>query len=209
MNQIKFFIRKIIWRALGVDYHHLLKKLDYNLLKYDKFTKIGKGSYDNGAKVWRWTDAKITIGNYCSIAFDVNFIVDEGFHLSSSITNYPFLNHLPKDFAETFKQNQKQGISIGNDVWIGMGAFLLPGVKIGNGATIAANSVVNADVPDYSVVAGCPAKVVKMKLNEKQIESMNKISWWNWGEDFIKERLTDFYTLSVDEFIAKYLSECE
>ncbi len=98
---------------------------------------------------------------------------------------------------------QKEGIDIGNDVWIGMGAILLLGVKIGNGVTIAANSVVAKDVPDYAVVGGSPAKLIRMKYDESTIHKLNAIAWWNWDEQIIKERIEDFYG-NIDDFIIKY-----
>lgn len=206
------FIRKFLWRILGFDYQMLLKKNDYVLLKYDKFTHIGKRTFDNGAKVWRWTNTPLNIGNFCSIAHNVNFIVDEGHHTISQITNFPIANNLFKDeqtingvektvFFSNYKQ--KEGITIGNDVWIGMGAFILPGVKIGNGAVVAANAVVTNDVPDYAVVAGIPAKVIKIKYDVETIAKLNKIAWWEWEESVIKERIQDFHG-SINGFISKY-----
>lgn len=205
-------IRNFLWRILGFDYQMMLDKTNYVLLKNDQYAKIGNKTYDNGAKVWRWTKATLVIGKYCSIAHNVNFIVDEGHHQLSTITNFPLITNLFKDdkiiegkSKEDYLKRypQKEDIRIGNDVWIGMGAYILPGVKVGNGVTIAANSVVTQDVEDYSVVAGTPAKVIKKKMNNTQIEEMNKIAWWNWEEKIIKERIDDFHK-SIDSFIKKY-----
>lgn len=197
-------IRKLIWRVLGFDYSSLLLKTDFTLLKDDLYTIKGIGSYDNGAKVWRWTKATLLIGNYCSIAYDVNFIIDEGFHKGSTISNYPLINNLNKQNYTDVNIQQRNGIVIGNDVWIGMGAFIMPNVKIGNGAIIAANSVVTRDVPDYAVVVGSPAKVIKYKYSSYQIDKLNKIQWWFWEEEMMNIRKLDFYRLSIEEFIEKY-----
>jgi virginiamycin A acetyltransferase len=205
-------IRRFLWHILGFDYQMLLNKTDYVLLKNDLFTKKGLRTYDNGAKVWRWTDKPLTIGKFCSIANNVNFIIDEGHHSISQISNFPLVDNLFKnedsvlgkskmDFFAQFKQ--KEGIIIGNDVWIGMGAFIMPGVTIGNGVTVAANAVVTMDVPHYSIVAGVPAKIVRLKHNEEIIKKLNKISWWDWSEELIKERIFDFYILT-DDFLNKY-----
>ena len=205
-------LRKLLWRILGFDYQMMLDKTDFVLLKNDKNSKIGTKTYDNGAKVWRWANAPLIIGNYCSIAHNVNFIIDEGYHSMSTITNYPLFNNLykkdilknPKLKKDFYKnQNQKEGITIGNDVWIGMGAFIMPGVTIGNGVSIAANSVVTKDVADYCLVGGVPAKIIKKKHSDNQIEKLNKIAWWNWEEEFIKERIGDFY-MDIDDFIIKF-----
>ena len=206
-------LRKLVWRILGFDYQMMLDKNDFTLLKNDSYTKIGEKTYDNGAKVWRWTNAPLIIGNYCSIANGVNFIVDEGFHSMSAITNFPLFNNIYKEDIlknpnlkkEFFKnQQQKEGIKIGNDVWIGMGVYIMPGVNIGNGVTIAANSVVTKPVADYSVVAGSPAKVIKVKHDERTVQELNKIAWWNWEEELIKERISDFYG-GINNFINKYV----
>ena len=206
-------LRKLVWRILGFDYQMMLDKNDFTLLKNDSYTKIGEKTYDNGAKVWRWSNTPLTIGNYCSIANNVNFIIDEGNHKMSSITNFPIANNLfknentingidKKTFFSKFKQ--KEGITIGNDVWIGMGVYIMPGVNIGNGVTIAANSVVTKPVADYSVVAGSPAKVIKVKHDERTVQELNKIAWWNWEEELIKERISDFYG-GINNFINKYV----
>ncbi len=186
----------------------MLDKTDFVLLKNDSFVSKGFGSYDNGAKVWRWSDAELRIGNYCSIAYGVNFIVDDGFHTCSEISSYPFINNQSKKKEHTLIRKtlyQKKGIVIGSDVWIGLNATILPGVKIGNGVTIAAGSVVSSDIPDYSVVGGVPAKIIKMKHSDEIIRKLKKIAWWEWPEEIIEQRIGDFYS-PVDKFITKYLN---
>lgn len=206
MKKIIKSFRHVIWRILGFDYQMLLNKTDYILLKNDSNAIVGEKTYDNGAKVWRWTNASLKIGKFCSIAHNVNFIVDEGYHTCSEITNYPFINNLTLDselisLRKTF--NQKKGIKIGNDVWIGMNAIILPGVRIGNGVTIAAGSVVNKDVADYTVVGGVPATIIKKKYSDEVILKMLDIAWWNWNSKQIVDIKADFY-LSIDDFIEKY-----
>lgn len=199
-------LRKLLWRILGVDYDQFLRKSDYTLLKDDKSCTKGLGTYDNGAKVWRWSKAPLVIGRYCSIAHNVNFLMDEGFHSMSQITNYPFINNLTTDTEAnkiTKSRLQKEGITVGNDVWIGINAVIMPGVKIGNGVTIAAGSVVNRDVPDYALVAGIPAKLVKMKHSDETIKKLQEIQWWEWSEKKINDNKADFY-LDIEEFLKKH-----
>jgi len=187
-------IREYLWRLLGIGYPHMQKVVDMPLLKDDIFTTIGIGTYDNNALVYRWSDAPLVIGSYCSISYGVKFIMDDGKHTNNVVSNYPF------------KQNiisSRSGITIGNDVWIGLDAVILYGVHIGNGCTIAAGSVVTEDIPDYCVAGGVPAKVIKRKCTVEEAEEMNKIAWWNWNEKKIKDAVPDM-KLSISEFIKKY-----
>lgn len=187
-------IRNILWRILGIDYNHILKVIDFRYLKEDSFKNIGHQSYDNGAVVYRWSNAEINIGKYCSISYDVNFVIDDGGHTYNTITSYPFKSN---------KISENRGIEIGNDVWVGLGSTILYGVKIGDGATIAAGSVVTKDVEPYTVVGGVPAKIIKEKCTREEAQQMQKIAWWDWGQETIENRVEDF-KLSYKDFISKY-----
>lgn len=90
---------------------------------------------------------------------------------------------------------------IGNDVWIGKGAYIKAGVKIGDGAVIGMGSVVTKDVPDYAIVAGIPAKVIRKRFTEQQIMRLKVLKWWNWKD----EKLYEYGSLfnNIDEFLLK------
>ncbi|TYL21292.1 CatB-related O-acetyltransferase, partial [Streptococcus pyogenes] len=106
---------------------------------------------------------------------------------------YPFNifgNGWEKGFdVSTWKAELRGDTVIGNDVWIGMNTAIMPGVKIGDGAIIAAKSVVTRDVPAYAIAAGNSAKVVKMRFDDDTIARLLKISWWNWPADKIGRNL--------------------
>ena len=89
-------------------------------------------------------------------------------------------------------------IIIKNDVWIGYDALIKNGVTIGNGAIIATRANVVKDVPAYSIVAGNPAKVVKMRFDDKTIDRLEKIAWWNWDIEKITTHLNIITNLDVD-----------
>ena len=99
----------------------------------------------------------------------------------------------------------KGDIIVGNDVWIGAKATIMSGVKIGDGAIVGATATVTKDVPPYAIVAGNPAKIIKYRFNEKQIESLLKIAWWDWTEDRIKTEAMTLWSDNIDEFINKHL----
>ena len=181
--KMKEKLRKILWRVMGVNYEHVMRVIDPVYTKEDKYTIIGKNSYANNAQIYRWSDAPLHIGKYCSISYDVHFVMDDGKHKTNTVSSYPFTSR---------SVGKAQGITIGNDVWVGIGVTILYGVKIGNGVTIAAGSVVTKDVPDYCVVGGVPASIIKRKCSEEESKEMNKIAWWDWPEDVIAERQKDF-----------------
>jgi virginiamycin A acetyltransferase len=212
MEKIAYNFRKFFFRVLGIDYERFLKKLDFVFLKDDSYTKIGTKSYENGAVVSRSGTSEIIIGKYCSIAQNVRFFADGGNHMFSAVTSFPLFDNLFEDnelnkieFRQKF--NEKEGIVVGHSVWIGSGAYIMPGVKIGNGVTIAANSVVTKDVPDYALVAGSPAKNIKMKHDLDTIAKLNKIAWWDWDEKVIKNRIEDFYHKDIQSFVNTYYHE--
>lgn len=193
MKFVKTF-RFFLWRVLGIDLHHIQRVVDYHYLSEDKFTNIGYRSYNNNAIVYRWSSAPLIIGKYCSISYGVKFILDDGKHSYNSVTNYPF---------QTNEILNLKGITIGHDVWIGMDCIILPGITIGNGVTIAAGAVVTKDVPDYCVVAGVPARVIREKCTEDEKILMNTIAWWDWDDGIIKQRKDDF-KMNLSDFIKKY-----
>lgn len=187
-------IRTLLWRILGINYSHILKDIDHIYLKEDNFTSIGEYSYDNNALVYRWSDAPLVIGKYCSISYGVRFILDDGRHQFNRVSNYPF---------KTNNLSAKRSITLGNDVWVGMNAIIMNGVKIGNGVTIAAGAVVIQDVDDYCIVGGVPAKVINRKCSKQEAIAMSKIAWWDWSPEKISERINDFH-LDISSFVSKF-----
>ena len=212
-------IRKLLWRILGINYYNYLKGKNHTYLKDADWAEIGSKTYDNGAFVWKWyNNSSLQIGKYCSIANDVNFICDSGYHTESPVTSFPLFHEVLEKNDEVKINNvlykageiidkikpQKANIVIGNDVWIGMNVTILPGTKIGNGVTIMAGAIVSDDIPDYAIAGGVPAKIIKIKHNQVIINALNEISWWDWSDEKIKLSINDFY-LPIEIFIKKHL----
>jgi len=143
------------------------------------------------------------IGRFCSIAPDVQCVI--GNHPSHTfVSTHPAFFSLKKQAGFTFTKfqkfeefiylkNQKEYMyEIGNDVWIGQGTKLLNGIKIGNGAIIAAGSIVVKDVPSYSIVGGTPAKIIKMRFSQTQIDYLESFKWWDKSNSWLKAHC-DFF----------------
>ncbi|MEZ4948175.1 MAG: CatB-related O-acetyltransferase [Saprospiraceae bacterium] len=125
---------------------------------------------------------KLIIGKFCMIASDVTFIMNGANHLSKSVSSYPFAIFGAdwKDAMEGKSYPVKGDTIIGNDVWIGYNATIMPGVKIGHGAIIASNATVTRDVAPYSIVGGNPAKEIRKRFSESEIEKLLNLAWWDW-----------------------------
>lgn len=137
----------------------------------------------------------LMIGNYCSIAHNVSFLINLD-HNYSYVSTYPIDKISSSWKHECFELNKGQ-IIIGNDVWIGRNATILDGVCIGNGAIVAANSVVTKNVPPYAIVAGNPAKIVKYRFSEEIIHKLNTIKWWYWDKEKVLQNKGFFESSSL------------
>jgi len=171
----------------------------------DGVVTLGRGSYFTPRVVYHEGDtARIRVGKYCSIAGDAEFIPGGNHHLDW-VSTYPF--RIQFDMPGRARDGQpwsKGDIVVGNDVWIGRGACILSGVTIGNGAVVAAHSVVSKDVPAYAVVAGSPASIVKHRFEPEIAEALERIAWWNWPEEVIRERVTFLSSERVQDFLERF-----
>jgi len=153
---------------------------------------------------------RLIIGKFCAIASGVKFIMGPANHRISSVTTYPF-HVFGGVWAERTPPHMEQlpfkgDTVIGNDVWIGRESVIMPGVAIGDGAIIAAYSVVTKNVPAYSVAGGNPARTIKSRFDEELTELLLRFRWW----DLPAEDLADTLPLLCDpdlEKVKKILKE--
>ncbi len=145
---------------------------------------------------------RLVIGRFCAIAEGAQFIMNGANHAMSGFSTYPFNifgDGWEKGFdPSTWRREIRGDTIVKNDVWIGMKSVILPGVSIGNGAIVAAKAVVSHDVPDYAIVAGNPARVVKMRFDDRTVERLLALAWWDWPADKITRNLDAIRGSDID-----------
>ena len=149
---------------------------------------------------------KLIIGKFCSIACGTKFLFNCANHTLKSLSTYTF----PLFYEEweleksniTTAWDNKGDIVIGNDVWIGYEAVIMAGVHIGDGAIIAARTVVTKDVPPYTIVGGTPAKEIRKRFDAEIIQQLLLLKWWNWSTDKIRQCLPYIAGGKLNELLA-------
>lgn len=131
---------------------------------------------------------RLIIGKFCAIAKNIEFIMNGANHRMCSITTYPFNimgNGWEISNPESSELPLKGDTIVGNDVWIGQNTVVLPGVHVGDGAIIGANSVVASDIPAYHIAVGNPCRVVKRRFDDNLIAYLLELKWWDWPAEKI------------------------
>ncbi|MBC7388459.1 MAG: CatB-related O-acetyltransferase [Opitutaceae bacterium] len=168
-------IKSNVFEELKITYYTEKQKADFQKRKVtvmpgsfvSEDSKIGDYAYVG----FNCFISKSNIGRYCSIANNVS--IGNGEHLIDNISTSGFFYNDPYTILT------KDDCNIGNDVWIGVDSIIRRGVTIGNGAIIGANSFVNKNVPDFAIVAGSPAKLIRYRFPEEKIEIIKEHSWWD------------------------------
>ncbi|MBR0415525.1 MAG: CatB-related O-acetyltransferase [Clostridia bacterium] len=146
------------------------------------FTYIADSDFESHVThLYEWNKDKLIIGKFCQIASGVEFVMNGANHQMNAVTTYPFYTLDGWDMAPPSSHDLplKGDTVIGNDVWIGQNAVILPGVHIGDGAIIGANSVVGSDIEPYTIVIGNPAKLLRKRFENELIELLLKFKWWD------------------------------
>lgn len=161
---------------------------------------IGEHSYGTPT-VLKWDESTpIKVGRYCSIAGNVTILAG-GNHRMDWVSTFPIQMKLKNQGDPPGHPYTRGPITIGNDVWIGYGTCILSGVDIGDGACIAAWSVVTRDVPPYAVTGGNPAQIIKKRFGDQEIAELLKIRWWDWPDEKVMKYAYLLNSPDINEFI--------
>lgn len=158
--------------------------------------RAGEHTYFKGsprAHRYEPTDPPVTIGRYCSIANNVEFLMG-GEHHFEFATTYPLRE------GENFYS--RGPITIGNDVWIGRGAMIRSGVTIGDGAVVGARAFITKDIRPYSVVVGVPGGEIRRRFSDADIDRFLKIQWWNWDDEKVQAHSSLLQSPDIEAFLA-------
>lgn len=181
--------------------------------RFGRYTEVGQGVHMSDSVLGDYSYLgrgcelmSVDIGKFSNIAAMVR--MNPGFHPMERVT----LHHITyrrkryavhaHDDAEFFEWRRRQRVFIGHDTWIGHGAVIMPGVRVGNGAVVGSNSVVTKDVLPYAIVAGTPARVLRMRFAPAIARAIQTTAWWDWDHETLAVRLPDMG--DVRRFLALY-----
>lgn len=170
------------------------------------FTYIADSEFESHVtNFYPWSRDKLIIGKFCQIASGVEFVMNDANHQMNSVSTFPFytLEGWNMDPPKLEDMPFKGDTVIENDVWIGQNAVILPGVHIGNGAIIGANSVVGSDIEPYTIVVGNPAKLLRKRFDEELIALMLAWKWWDYTVDEIDAFIPILTNSNLEEIKTK------
>jgi len=169
-----------------------------------RHVKIGRYSHNLGGQSFLYCSEQspVEIGAFCAIGPGVLFVCQAD-HPSETASSFGLQNQIFKTKTMNEYLRTKGPIVVGNDVWVGARAIILSGVTIGDGAVVAAGSVVTKNVPPYAVVGGNPAKFIRNRFSDDTVAAMQKICWWDWPLERLMQEKTAF-NLPAEQFVARF-----
>ena len=147
-------------------------------------------AFERDAVLYAYGPERLVIGRFCAIASRVRFLMPGANHADRGPSTFPF-GIFGGAWAHTMdlvmSAPSRGDTVVGHDVWIGYAAMVMPGVTIGHGAVVAAGSVVASDVPAYAIAAGNPARVVRRRYEDDDVERLLRAAWWDWPIGLVTE----------------------
>ena len=207
---LRFFLQREMYVFdQEMDWEHIL--LELKDTKVGENVKIYRPAHINNSEIsdntYISTNANISltrIGKYCSIG--PNLFCGWGIHPTNGISTSPMFYSTKQQNGLTLtdkdKIEEREFITIGNDVFIGANVTILDGITIGDGAIIGAGAVVSKNIPDYAIAVGCPIRIIKYRFDDDQIAALKRIQWWDFEEEQLQDVERMFW--DIDEFIRKY-----
>lgn len=151
------------------------------------------GAFQQRNVLYAYGPEKLVIGRYCAIASGTTFLMAGSAHPMAGVSTFPFTI-----FGGTWTDRTLDIVTalpsrgdtvVGNDVWFGYRSVVMPGVRVGDGAIVAAGSVVTGDVPPYAIVGGNPATVIRKRFADPDIDRLLRAAWWDWPRDLVTEHV--------------------
>jgi len=208
MRKLKLIIRNIIPNFLLQKFNNYRNKVKLINCNYTDTVGFAYESQVSNCNIGDFTSIgrydKIVhtdFGRYCSVSWDVT--INAIGHEMNKLTTHSFARRPDFGFGVEKDGRVYKRVIIKNDVWIGANTVVMPGLTIGNGAIIGAGAVVTKDVPDYAIVVGVPAKVIKYRFSKEIIEELLKLKWWNWDREVIKNNIHLFQSEITEDTINK------
>ncbi|NUW46967.1 CatB-related O-acetyltransferase [Nonomuraea rhodomycinica] len=155
--------------------------------------------------LYHYGPEKLIIGKYCALGTGVRFIMNGANHRMDGPSTFPFPT-MGGSWAQHFDlltglPNRGDTV-IGNDVWLGYGATVMPGVRVGHGAVIGTHAVVTTDIPDYAIAAGNPARVIRTRYDDHDIARLLTLAWWDWPAEHITRHIPTIMSGSIADLEA-------
>ncbi|MFU8876038.1 CatB-related O-acetyltransferase [Micromonospora sp. SL4-19] len=151
----------------------------------------GATGFEHRNVLYGYGPERLIIGKYCAIAAGARFLMAGADHPTMGVSTFPFTifggEWTERTLDIVTAMPSRGDTVVGNDVWFGYQATVMPGVRIGDGAIIAAGAVVTADVPPYTIVGGNPAKAIRRRFEEADIDRLRRAAWWDWPVDLVTE----------------------
>lgn len=157
--------------------------------------------FERNNVLFHYGPGRLVLGRYCALARDVRFVMGAAGHDTGALSTFPFPmfgGDWLRDMPAFAGRRQRGDIVLGNDVWVGYRATVLAGVRVGHGAVVAAGAVVNTDVPDYGVVAGNPARLVKQRFGPADVARLLALAWWDWPVEHVTAHVGALMSGDID-----------